>query len=64
MDMDEHPELSLDELRSLLRRVELNQLETGDVPKLDAFLSRVIAQAEVEGLDEDILQLLVPDRQD
>lgn len=61
--MDEHLELRLEELRGLLRRLELNQLEPSDGPKLDALLARAIAEAEASGNEEILIELSDEDQQ-
>ena len=57
--MDEHsdPEVALVELRALLRRVELDELEASDWPKLDALLTKYIDEAEATGQEEVIIEL-------
>lgn len=57
--MDEHsdPELALVELRALLRRVELDEIDASDLPKLDALLAKYIDEAEAAGQEEVILEL-------
>ena len=58
--MVEDPERASIELRALLRRVELNQLEGNDWPKLDALLAKAIDEAEAAGLEEVVIER--PDR--
>ena len=57
--LDEHtdPEVALVELRALLRRVELNQLEASDQPKLDALVAKYIDEAEAAGQEEVLIEL-------
>jgi hypothetical protein len=61
--LDEHSDLevALVELRALLRRVELNQLEADDWPKVNALLAKYIDEAEEAGLEEVVIEL--PDRE-
>lgn len=47
----------LEELRGLLHRMELGQLDQSDVPKLQAFLAEVIAETEADGKDGIDLEL-------
>lgn len=57
--MDEHPEHELDELRALLRRVELGELEASDVPRVRALLEKYIDEAEAAG--EEFIELMLRD---
>jgi hypothetical protein len=61
--MDEHPELALDEMRALLRRIELRQLEAGDWAKVNALLAKVIDEAEAAGQEEVLLEFVDRDPQ-
>jgi hypothetical protein len=58
-EMDEHPERELDELRALLRRVELGELEASDVPRVRALLEKYIDEAEAAG--EEFIELMLRD---
>ena len=50
---------ALNELRALRRRLELNQLDTSDWPKVRELLAREIEEAEAAGLEEVVIG---PDR--
>lgn len=56
MDEDDSP-FTGDELRALLRRVKLNKVEPGDIPKIKEILSRAIAEAEAAGPEGLLIEL-------
>jgi len=60
--VNEEPQLSLKEMRALLRRLERDQLEASDYEKLDVFLAGVIADAEAAGFDDIHLELTNEDQ--
>lgn len=62
-EVDEHSELALDELRALLRRIELRQLEASDWRKADALLAKFIDEAEATGQEQVIIELVRRDPQ-
>ena len=52
---------ALSELHALLRRVELEQLEASDWPKVKELFAKYIEEAEAAGLEDVVLEL--PDRE-
>ena len=48
---------ALNELRALLRRVELNRLEASDGPKLKGLLAKYIEETEATGQEEVLIEL-------
>ncbi|MFP4283367.1 MAG: hypothetical protein ACLFU2_12150 [Opitutales bacterium] len=60
--MNEGPQLTLDEVRALLRRLELVPLEASDYVNFKGFLTGVIAEAEAAGLENISLELTDEDQ--
>jgi len=60
--VNEEPQLSLKEMRALLRLLERGQLEASDYEKLDVFLAGVIADAEAAGVERIPLDLTDEDQ--